>query len=195
MQTRNFAISALALGLLALSGCERKEETVVTPASPPPATAPAAPAAPSVAVPQTDSDFAMKAAASGLAEVEASRAISEKTASEPIRQFAQMMITDHTAANQELMTIAQTKQLTLPTAPDTTHQEALGRLKTAMGAEGDRIYVQEFGVKAHQDAVALFEREANEGTDPELKAFAAKTLPTLKTHLEHAQRTADALPK
>lgn len=194
MRERSLAFTVIGLGLLVLSGCEKKEETVVTPASPPPAAAPATPA-PVTTVPQADADFAMKAAGGGLAEVEASRTVSEKTANESVRQFAQMLVNDHAAANQELVRIAQAKQLILPTAPDVAHQEALAKLKSAMGTESDRIYVQDFGLKAHQDAVALFEREANEGMDPELKAFAAKTLPSLKTHLEHAQRLAQGLPQ
>jgi putative membrane protein len=190
---RNLAIPMLALTALGLSACERKEETVITtPAAPVVSTTPAA--AP-IVVPKTDLEFANQAAESGLAEVEASRAVSEKTADESVRQFAQAMITDHTAANQELARIAQTKNLQLPSSPSPTHQAALDRLRAAMGAESDRIYVQEFGVTSHQEAVDLFERESREGTDAELKAFAAKTLPTLKTHLEHSQRVAGALPK
>ena len=60
-------------------------------------------------------------------------------------------------------------------------------LSTSTGAKFDQHYAADIGVDAHQDTVALFEKAARDATDPDVKAFAAKTLPTLKQHLEMAR--------
>src|SRR5688500_8976443 len=113
MTKRLYLLPVVTAVALALGGCQEKEETVVTP-TPAPVVAPPAPAA---SVAEGDRDSAMKAASSGIAEVEASRAISEKTTNAAVREFAQMMIQDHSAANDELKRIAQSKNISLPVAP------------------------------------------------------------------------------
>jgi putative membrane protein len=195
MNGKLLLLPVVAVSLLALGACSDKEETTVTS---PPATESAAPAtaAPaSAAAAQADIDFVNKAASSGLAEVEASRGVSEKTANATVREFADMMIKDHSAANSELTRLAGAKNIPTPTAPLPHHQEALTKVASAMGAESDRLYVEEFGPKAHREAIDLFEKQSRDGVDAELKAFASATLPKLKEHLEHAQRVADGLPK
>ena len=195
MNGKLMVLPLMAASLLALGACKDKEETIITPPSETTVVpAPAAPATPA-AIAQADVDFINKAASSGLAEVEASRAISEKTANAAVREFANTMVTDHSAANAELQRIAASKNISLPTAPLPAHQEALAKVSAAMGADSDRFYVEEFGPKAHKEAVELFDKQAREGSDADLKAFAAATLPKLQAHLEHAQRLADGLPK
>ena len=191
--SKRLYLSAVAVAALVLGGCKEKEETVIVPAAEPPAVA--VPVAPITTLAQADQDFALQAASSGFAEVEASRAISEKTANASVREFAQTMVQDHTATNAELKRVADSKQLTLPTTPQPAHQDLLTALNAAMGAESDRVYVRDFGLKAHQEAVDLFDKQSREGLDPDLKAFAVATLPKLKVHLEHAQRLSESLPK
>ena len=178
----------------ALCACEKSEEVVVE-SRPAPAPSPVRSLPSTSAVPQADQDFAMKAASSGLAEVEASRAITEKTTSDSVREFAQRMAEDHGRANQELIALATAKQIALPTGAVGPHADAVTQLSGAMGADSDRRYVQDFGIQAHKEAIELFEREAREGSDAELKAFAESKLPTLKMHLEHAQKLAQGLPQ
>jgi putative membrane protein len=177
-----------------LCACEKQEEVIPEPRSAP-TPSPVRSLPSTSAVPQADQDFAMKAASSGLAEVEASRAVSEKTTSDGVREFAQRMVQDHGRVNQELIDLATAKQILLPTGAVGPHADALTQLTGAMGADSDRRYVQDFGIQAHKEAIALFERQAREGSDAELKAFAESKLPTLKTHLEHAQKLAEGLPQ
>jgi putative membrane protein len=75
----------------------------------------------------------------------------------------------------------------VPTKPDAAHQQLTKRLETMKGTDFDRLYIEEAGIKDHKDAVDLFTRQANSGQDADLKAFAAKTLPTIKHHLEMVQ--------
>jgi putative membrane protein len=133
---------------------------------------------------RNQNDFWTKAAQGGIAEVELSRVADGKAQNAEVKDFARMMITDHTKANEELKSLAAKKNVMLPTEMDGEHQAIMANLKNLSGAEFDRSYVETM-VNDHEKTVALFEKQANENNaDAELKAFAAKTLPTLRTHLE-----------
>lgn len=140
----------------------------------------------SAALSSADRTFAQKAASAGLGEIQAAQAAQQKSSSPQVRQFANRMITDHTQANDELQQIAQQENLTLPSQPDPQDRSAMQRLSGMNGPAFDKGYAQQ-QVRDHQQAVALFQREANSGSDPALKQFAAKTLPTLRQHLQMAQ--------
>jgi len=133
-----------------------------------------------------DRTFAQKAAAGGLAEVALGQLAQQNASSPEIKQFGQRMVADHTQANQELQRIAQTESLTLPTAPESKDQALQKRLSGLNGAAFDAAYTQNM-VKDHQADIAEFQREAQSGKDPALRAFAQKTLPILQEHLQMAQ--------
>ncbi|HEX2639815.1 MAG TPA: DUF4142 domain-containing protein, partial [Pyrinomonadaceae bacterium] len=131
-------------------------------------------------------DFWTDAAQSGMAEVQLSNLALQKTQSEAVRQFAQQMVTDHTAANNELMQLASSKNVTLPTTMDSKHQSIMTKLQGRSGADFDRDYMKAM-VDDHEKAVKLFTEQSQKGTDTDAKAFAAKTLPTLQNHLQMAR--------
>lgn len=135
----------------------------------------------------SDRKFMMEAAMGGMEEVEIGRIAAERGTSDAVKQFAQRMVDDHTKANEELMQIASTKGVTLPTALDDKHKADVAKISNLSGAEFDRMYIKEAGVKEHNKAAKLFQREADRGKDADLKAFAAKTLPTIQEHLRMAQ--------
>jgi putative membrane protein len=128
----------------------------------------------------TEADFWNKAAEGGMAEVELSKLAQSKATNADVKKFAQKMVTDHTKANGELKTLAGKFNVTLPAELNSTHKSALEKLKGLSGADFDKAYVDAM-VGDHNDAVSLFQSEAD-GTTEELKAWAAKTLPTLKEH-------------
>jgi len=132
----------------------------------------------------TDSpeDFMEAAAQGGMAEVELSKIALQKSQNAEIKKFAQMMVTDHTKAGTELKALAATKKITLPTDLG-SHQDDLDDLKGAETTNFDREYVDTM-VSNHESTVAAFQEQADKSADAEVKAFAAKTLPTLKMHLE-----------
>ena len=134
-----------------------------------------------------DASFMKNAAESGLAEVEASRMASTKAANTQVKGFAQQMIDDHTKANDELKALAASKNITLPTEPDLVLKARLKALSGEQGAKFDDRYAEQFGVKAHEDSLRLFQNAANKSKDAEVKAFAQKQLPTLQHHLEMAK--------
>lgn len=128
-------------------------------------------------------EFAIEAAMGGLAEVEMGRIASTKAANPEVKKFAEMMIQDHSKANDELKSIAAKKNIKLPAELDAKHKSKLEELRSKVGAEFDRAYVDTM-VEDHKKDVALFEAESQNGNDPEIKAFAAKTLPVLRKHLD-----------
>jgi putative membrane protein len=131
-------------------------------------------------------DFLMDAAMGGMMEVELGRVAAQQAASEGVKQFGQRMVDDHSKANTELMTLATSKGITLPTELDAKHREHVTKLSAMSGAEFDRAYMNMM-VSDHNKDVAAFEKESTKGGDPDLKAFATKTLPTLKEHQQMAK--------
>lgn len=138
------------------------------------------------AVSAADKTFATEAAQGGLAEVEMSQLALQKQTSPQVKQFAQRMVTDHTKANDELMQLATSEQMDLPSQVDAKHRSAMQRLQGLNGTAFDSAYMQDM-LQDHQQVVALFQKQARSGSDPGLKAFAQKYLPVLQQHLQMAQ--------
>jgi putative membrane protein len=132
--------------------------------------------------------FVKKAAQGGMTEVEVAKLASSKTQNSEIRGFAQRMVKDHTAANQELATLAKGKGWQVPASLDAEHKAVVQELSAKSGADFDAAYSKQM-MADHDKTVALFEGAAT-STDADLAAFAKKTLPTLKEH----QHLAAALP-
>jgi putative membrane protein len=131
----------------------------------------------------TQDDFWTKAAQGGMAEVEISQLAEANAQRADVKQFAKMMVSDHSKANSELKGLAAKKKVTLPTTIDADHQSLKDRLSGLKGADFDSAYIDAM-VQDHEGAVSLFSDQAQNGTDPEVKAWAAKTLPKLQGHLD-----------
>src|SRR5262245_37479317 len=132
-----------------------------------------------------DMDFVIKATSGGELEIKASRVALAKASSEAVKKFAQRMIDDHTRAARELMDVASRKGFRPVPAMTEKHLDVFVRLGKEL-KDFDAQYAAS-QVESHEEAVALFEKQAKEGKDADLKAFAEKTLPTLKEHLKLAQ--------
>lgn len=141
------------------------------------------------ALSQQDQKFAMDAAAGGMMEVEAGQLATTKATDQAVKDHGKMMVTDHTKANQQLLQIATQKGISLPKALPADHKQHRDKLASASGAAFDKMYVGQM-VKDHEKTIALFEKQAKNGSDPELRAFAEQTLPTLRQHLEHTRTLA-----
>ncbi len=110
----------------------------------------------------------------------------ERGSSEAVKQFGQRMIDDHTRANQQLMQAASGVGVAPPADLDAKHRAMVQKMARLSGAAFDRAYSKQM-VKDHEKTVALFQREANRGMQPDLKAFASQTLPALQEHLDMAR--------
>lgn len=133
---------------------------------------------------QQDRAFITAAAANGRFEVESSQLALLKGLDEHHRTFAEQMVKDHQVANDQLAQIAQAKGVTLSSTLDERHTARLNALRTAEGSDFAATYHQS-QKQAHDEAIALFERQSREGSDPELRRFAAETLATLRMHQQH----------
>jgi len=136
-----------------------------------------------------DQSFVDKAARGGMTEVALSRLAADKAADARVKDFAAHMVKDHTKAGDELEEVASGKGYAVPSALDTEGRHAKDKLAGLSGAAFDQAYMAQM-LADHKKTVALFETEARGGKDAGLKAFAEKTLPTLKDHLKMAQETA-----
>ncbi|NTV10907.1 MAG: DUF4142 domain-containing protein, partial [Zoogloea sp.] len=136
----------------------------------------------------SDRAFVSDAVSGGMAEVEAGRLVAAKSTDADLKAFAMRMAQDHTKANDELLRIASTKGISVPTAVGAADRARLDRLNSLSGARLRQIYLAQFGTAAHQKTIQLFERQSREGQDADLKAYADRTLPTLQEHLRMVQQ-------
>jgi putative membrane protein len=135
-----------------------------------------------IAVDKDDAKFAVDAANGGMAEVAVAKVAETKALNQKVKDFAAMMVADHGKANDELMAIAKTKNITLPAAPSEDKQKELEDLSKKSASDFDKAYVDAM-VDGHKKTISMFEDAAKNCKDADLKAFAAKTLPTIKGHL------------
>jgi putative membrane protein len=135
-----------------------------------------------IAVDANDAKFATDVANGGLAEVALGKLAAEKATNAQVKEFANMMVMDHGKANEELMAIAKTKNITLPVAPDADHQKTMTDLSAKTGTDFDKAYVDAM-VDGHKKTASLLEDGSKNCKDTELMAFATKTLPVVKAHL------------
>lgn len=138
------------------------------------------------AKPANDNTFVTKAAEGGLAEVELGKLAVEKASNDQVKQFGQRMVDDHSKANDELQTLAKNKSITLPTDLAAKDKATRDRLSKLSGDAFDRAYMSTM-LTDHRKDVSQFRVESKSGRDADVKAFAAKTLPTLEDHLKLAQ--------
>lgn len=127
-----------------------------------------------------DRAFIEKAANCGMKEVAVSQAVMGRLANPQVRDFANAMVTDHTAANHELATLAAAKGVILPVADPKTTEKWSDK-----SGNVDKKYLHEM-IEDHEDAVKLFEK-AGKSDDAEIAGFAQRTLPTLQRHLQMAK--------
>ena len=135
-----------------------------------------------IAVDQGDAKFATDAANGGMAEVAVAKVAEQKAINPQVKKFAEMMVKDHSKANEELMAIAKTKNITLPAAPSDDKQKELADLSAKSTTDFDKAYVDAM-VDGHKKTIAMFEDAAKNCKDADLKAFATATLPVIKGHL------------
>ncbi|AKJ30596.1 DUF4142 domain-containing protein [Caldimonas brevitalea] len=135
-----------------------------------------------------DQNFLTSAAAAGLFEMAASRAAADRATHADVKAYAAMLVKDHSAAHEDLRTLAARKSVNLPTEVPAGQVPTLEKLTNARGTDFDRAFVQTIGVSAHKTDISLFEKAANTAQDPEVRAWAAKILPKLREHLAAAQK-------
>lgn len=141
---------------------------------------------------EDDTDFAVNAADGGMLEVELGKLALTKASSAEVKKFAQMMVDDHSKANDELKAVAQQKNISLPVSMSEKHQDKYKNLSEKTGAEFDKDYI-DFMVNDHEEDIDLFEKQAENGKDEQLKSWAAGKVATLRQHHEMAKATQEVV--
>ncbi len=131
-------------------------------------------------------EFVRKASADNLAEINLGRMVEKQASNADLKKYGERLVNDHTKANEELNQLANRKNFRVAQKMDPKHEMLANQLSKLNGANFDRSFLKDM-VKDHEKAVSMFEAEAKNGTDPDVKAYAAKVLPTLKEHLKIAR--------
>jgi len=142
----------------------------------------------------SDRKFVEKAAMGGMAEVELGRLAQQKASHQQVKEFGARMAQDHGKANTELQQIAASKGIQLPADSGRSHKKDADKFGKMDAAKFDREYMEHM-VDDHKKDISEFEKASRSAKDPDIKAFAARTLPTLQEHLKQAQATHDAVKK
>lgn len=137
----------------------------------------------------SDNEFLIKAAKDNAMEVKLGEMAADRGASAGVRQYGQRLAKDHSKAEQQLMPIVREKGVNLPQEMSKKDRAAVDRFAALSGADFDRQFVQHM-IHDHEKAIAMFENEAKNGKDAAAKAYAEKTLPTLREHLKIARELA-----
>ena len=136
-----------------------------------------------------DIAFYRSAAEGGIAEVDMGNLAQQQARSPSVKEFGAMMVKDHSAANEKLKALAESKNITLPANSSVEEIAAKAKLKVLSGSSFDKSYIKGM-IKDHEEDIAEFKKEAASGQDPEARAFAKATLPTLEAHLKKIQSIA-----
>jgi putative membrane protein len=139
-----------------------------------------------------DQDFVKEAASGGLMEVELGKFAQQHATNQRVKNFGAMMVKDHSKANDELKTIASSKNIALSPTMENADNKKVTDLQNERGTDFDKKYIKEM-VDDHEKDVDNFKKQAENGSDPEIKAFATKVLPILIAHQDSAKSIRDAL--
>jgi len=145
-----------------------------------------------IAVNNDDAKFATDAVNNGMAEVELGKLALTRAHGERVRGFAKMMIEDHEKTDAELRRMAKAKNITLPEAVDADSRKTLSDLEKKQGSKFDKAYADAL-IDGHKKTLDLMNKEAKDGRDPDLKAFAAKTAPIVQMHLNAIKKIDDRI--
>jgi putative membrane protein len=135
---------------------------------------------------EATSSFLVDAANGGMTEVKAGQIASEKAKDARVKNFAAMMVHDHSAANDQVRNLASQRNVTLPAAVSDANQKATDDLGKKTGSDFDKSFMNMM-VKDHNNAIDMFKKAADKVNDTEVKSFINNTLPTLQMHLDSAK--------
>jgi len=133
-----------------------------------------------------EAKFMVNAANGGMTEVRLSQIAQQKSQNARVKDFADMMVRDHTQANNKLKALANAKNITLPDSLSNDSQDKVSKLEKQSGRDFDKTYMN-IMVDDHKSAVDDFQDELKDVKNPDLKQFISTTLPTLQMHLDSAQ--------
>jgi putative membrane protein len=138
-------------------------------------------------VSKDDATFVVNVADAGMTEVQLGQLAQQKGTDKEVKDYGAMMEKDHTAAGDKLKAVASSKNITMPAAVSPDMQKAINDLQQKSGKDFDKAYINQM-IDDHKKVISMFESESKNGSDADIKAFADGTLPTLRKHLDEAQK-------
>lgn len=188
MQIPRTLSCAAAAALLALAGCASNHGSMGHGTG-----MGASASSPAGRLSTADMNFVMTAAGTDMYEIQAAQLAKARGSQPAVRDFAQMLVDHHTQSSSELKGILNAKGIPVAAAIPHDKQVKIERLSRLQGAEFDREFIRVTGVQDHQAAIVNFQQASRDLNDPDLRNFAAKTLPVLQQHLQSAQRIAGTM--
>jgi putative membrane protein len=178
--------AVLVLGLISV-GCSSTNKASTPDTAAQPNSGAASSSSSNSATSNPDQDFVTKAAQGNSAEIALGKMVAAKTKDPNVKQFAEMMVKDHTTALNQLQELAQSKNLSLNDNLPEDAKELQTKLSSDSGKQLDKDYMNSM-VEDHQKDVQEFTNESQNAKDPDVKQWASKTLPVLQKHLQKAQQ-------
>ena len=143
---------------------------------------------------EKDADFAVKAAEDGMLEVKVAQLAATNASSTEVKNFAKSLIADHTKVNEELRSLATSKNITLPASLGDRCQRKYDKIAGKSGREFDQEFA-DLMIKDHKDVVDNFKKEAEKGNDADMKSFASRNISRLEHHLAMAEDLEDMVDR
>jgi len=141
---------------------------------------------------QQDREFANMAAKANRAEIQMGNMAEQHASNEAVKDFGKLMVNDHTNAAQKLKSWASQSNFKLPSGLPSQAASTKSSLSSLSGAQFDHQYIQS-QLKDHKKVIAAFEKEVEQGQNPQLKQFAENTLPVLQDHVRVVEDLAGKL--
>ena len=131
-----------------------------------------------------DQDLMMQVAKGGMMQLEVSKVAVKNASSDEVKQLAQAEVEEQTGLSSKLQEIASAKGITLPSSPDSETQAMVTKMQGMSGADFDKMYVQESGIRGHEKLDTVMSQVKSNASDKTLKDVAQATHPLIKTHLK-----------
>jgi putative membrane protein len=190
-----FSAALLTASMLAAPAFAQVTIIPMPPAPAPTATGPAMPTAiPATPLTASDTRFVEAQLEGNLAEIDMAKLAIQRSQDQNIRNFAQKMITDHTAANGTLMPIAQGQEIAMPTALSPAHQAMLEQLSNLNGVAFDTTYINMM-IQAHGETLAAMNSQLTKGQSQVINVWVQNTRPVVQQHLQIAEQIKANLPR
>lgn len=142
---------------------------------------------------EKDSEFLVAVAETDFKEIELGK-LAQKSANPDVKALGDMMVTEHTKSSAEAKALAASKNISLPAGLTEDGKEAYNKLNEKKAADFDKAYADKM-VEGHEKTIKKFEEYVQDGKDPDIKAWAEKTLPVLRVHLQHSQEVQKKVTK
>lgn len=133
-------------------------------------------------------EFVNEAASEGMMEVQMAEVAMNRSEHPEIDQLAESIKLDHRSGVNELKSLSASKGWGIPVAMTDSDQRKVENLQNADAIDFDEKYL-DMTINSHKEAIAKFEKCAEkEGQDADVVAWATRTLPILRRHLEKSEQ-------